>query len=494
VPHFIPDIDSLTNSLILDRDKNKKYTKEEEDEFDRQERDYNTTHGTSHTGRDAALGGAAVGAGAYEADKHHHGHESSTNKPLPTAPGNHGIGTGAGTQNALAGETGHHDRHGGTVPLAEKPPGKDLGDILHGVERNRGVPGNSGFPHTEGYGAGSHTGTTGHHTGTAGHHTGRDAAGLGAAGALGEHEYRQHQNTTGQHSGLTGSGQHSGVTGTGHQSNLTGTTGHQSGLTSSGQHSGVTGHQSNLTDTTGHQSNLTGTGQHSGITGAGQHSNLTGTDNRHGHNHTGRDAATLGTAGAVGEHEYRKHENTSGLTGSGHHTNTGTGHQSGLTGTSHHSNTTGSNLTGTGNNNQYGTSHQSGLSGTQSNLSGTGNNNQYGTHQSGLTGTGNNYPTTHSGLSEATTTQTGQPISSTYNTSSGLGHSSTASDRNRLHKDPPSSHPASQFTSSHDSSSKEGAHVPASGAERERLVGQGEERLDRDTGVAHGGAQPSNNY
>jgi hypothetical protein len=48
----------------LDRDKNKKYTKEEEDEFDRQEREYH-----SHAGRDAAVGGAAVGGAAYEAEK-----------------------------------------------------------------------------------------------------------------------------------------------------------------------------------------------------------------------------------------------------------------------------------------------------------------------------------------------------------------------------------------------------------------------------------------
>jgi hypothetical protein len=49
---------------LLDRDKNKKYTKEEEEEFDRQEREQNR-----HTGRDAALGGAAVGGAAYEAEK-----------------------------------------------------------------------------------------------------------------------------------------------------------------------------------------------------------------------------------------------------------------------------------------------------------------------------------------------------------------------------------------------------------------------------------------
>jgi hypothetical protein len=49
----------------------------------------------------------------------------------------------------------HHNSHSGPTPLAEKPKGKDLGDILHGVERNRGVPGSSGFPGTEGFASGT---------------------------------------------------------------------------------------------------------------------------------------------------------------------------------------------------------------------------------------------------------------------------------------------------------------------------------------------------
>lgn len=327
-------------------------------------------HGKSHTARDAALGGAAVGTGAYEAGKLHHGHESSTNKPLPTAPGNHGIGTGAGTQNALAGEI----RHGGAVPLAEKPAGKDLGDKLHGVERNRGVSGESGFPGTEGYGAGTH------------------------------------HNTTGQ--GLTGSTQHSNVPGT-----------------------------------SGHSSNLTGTG--------------TGNQT----SHTGRDAAALGTAGAVGEHEYRKHENPtshSGLGGSNQHSST-----------AHHSN-----LTGTGNNQQYGTTgnQQYGTTGTSQQYGTTGTQ-QYGTTRPSTLG-----QQSHT-LSEATTDQSGNPI----------GLSSSSGDRNRLHKDPPASHPASQLHSSSQAQDTKGG-VPASGAERERMIGQGEERLDKDTGVAHGGVDTSRNY
>ncbi|KAM0320486.1 hypothetical protein ACHAO8_000498 [Botrytis cinerea] len=62
-----------------------------------------------HYGRDAAVAGA-VGGAAYEANK-------------------------------------HHNSHG----LDQKPVGKDLGDKLHGVERNRGVNGPTGFPHESGH-------------------------------------------------------------------------------------------------------------------------------------------------------------------------------------------------------------------------------------------------------------------------------------------------------------------------------------------------------
>jgi len=269
-------------------------------------------------------------------DKHQYaGETADTNKPLPTAPGNNG------TQSAFAGDTstsGHHygrdaalgagvvgaagvaehehnKDHAGHVPLIEKPRGTDLGDKLHGVERNRGVPGSSGYPGTEGFGTGTTAtgarseatttqdgrpletgaalgagsgvaaheqkkhdsgyaaGTTGNQTGqynnTAGpgltgtqqgHHTGRDAAAIGGAGLVGEHEYRKHEGATGQHSGLTGS------------------------------------------NTQGQFDNSK-TG--SGLNGSHQ------TDQ-----HTGRDAATLGGAGLVGEHEYRRHDPTSGPTGS----------------------------------------------------------------------------------------------------------------------------------------------------------------------------------
>merc|ERR1712000_226125 len=140
---------------FLHRDKSKKYSAEEEAEFDRQEREHNASQ--SHTGRNATLGGAAVaGAGAYAADKHH---DANTNKSLPTAPGNHGVGTGEGTQNALAGHGhtsgAHHDDATHGTPLPEKPTGRDIGDKLHGVERNRGVTGATGFPDQPGFGDGT---------------------------------------------------------------------------------------------------------------------------------------------------------------------------------------------------------------------------------------------------------------------------------------------------------------------------------------------------
>ena len=255
-----------------------------------------------------------MGGAAYEAEKHHgdqrHGSgiDGDNNKPLPTAPGNHGVGTGAGTQNALtgdhttstssshhlgtdaalvggAGALGEHEHHKhsdatGTghnaTPLDGIPRGTDIGDKLHGVERNRGVPGPTGFPHEQGYGTGSSaTGTSS--TGTGQHHYGRDATAAGGAAALGEHEHRKHEH---ENVGLTGSDH-------------------------------------------------------------GQQS------------HLGRDAAGVGAAGLVGEHEYRKHDMTSGQQygTTGQHSSLGgaSGQEYGTTGTGYDSNLTGTGPTNTSN-------------------------------------------------------------------------------------------------------------------------------------------------
>ena len=172
---ILQDISQVTNRT-QDRDKNKKYTPEEEAEFDRQEREHH-----SHKGRDA-LGGAAVGGGAYEAEKHHRDHhntsglddDANVNKPLPTAPGNHGIGTGAGTHNALeddntGGRSGHH-------------LGRDAAVGAGGV-------GLAEHEHRKHEGTGSGIGSTGQYdntssTGTGQHHLGRDAALAGGAGGV----------------------------------------------------------------------------------------------------------------------------------------------------------------------------------------------------------------------------------------------------------------------------------------------------------------------
>lgn len=45
------------------------------------------------------------------------------------------------------------------------------------------------------------------------HHSGRDAAAVGGAGALGEHEYRKHEVASGQHSELTGTNQYDNTSG-----------------------------------------------------------------------------------------------------------------------------------------------------------------------------------------------------------------------------------------------------------------------------------------
>jgi len=125
------------------------------------------------------------------------------------------------------------------------PDGTDIGDKLHGVDRNRGI--NRGPESTSEYGSTTGTGTTG-----AGHHYGRDASAVGGAAAVGEHEHRKHE------------------------------------------HSGTNEYPST-------------TGQTSGTTGTYSNNDTNTTSNTSGH-HLGRDTASLGGAAAVGEHEHRKHD------------------------------------------------------------------------------------------------------------------------------------------------------------------------------------------
>lgn len=65
------------------------------------------TTGQHHLGRDAAVGAGTAGVAEHEHRKHEH----------------------------------EHGHTGVTETEAYPPPGTTLGDKLHGVERNRGVPG-----------------------------------------------------------------------------------------------------------------------------------------------------------------------------------------------------------------------------------------------------------------------------------------------------------------------------------------------------------------
>lgn len=197
--------------------------------------------------------------------------------------------------------------------MDEKPKGKDLGDILHGVDRNRGVTGASGFPDSAGFGTGqTHSGGgllhQGQNTGAGQQHLGRDAAiGAGAA-TLGEEHHSKHERHTGNNtsSGIIGNhGQQSSLTGTQHNTS----SGLTSGLagTHSGQASGLTGNQYDNTS-----SALTGN-QTSGLTGShgGQASGLTG-------NQFGNNSSTLSgnqSSGLTGTHGGQTSGLTSGLTG-----------------------------------------------------------------------------------------------------------------------------------------------------------------------------------
>ena len=149
-------LETLANEHRIDRDKNKTYTPEEEAEFDRQERE----HYASHRERDTAAAAGAGSGAIYASDKHQYaGQNNSTTTSTSSQDTTHHTGRdatlGAGAVGAAGVAEHEHNKHSGRTPLAEKPKGKDIGDTLHGVERNRGVPGPSGIPGTEGFGTGA---------------------------------------------------------------------------------------------------------------------------------------------------------------------------------------------------------------------------------------------------------------------------------------------------------------------------------------------------
>lgn len=127
----------------------------------------------------------AGATGAYEANKHY-GQHSDTNKTLPTAPGNDGVGTGAGTQNALAGQSAHGQYDNSTA---------GQGNIGSGTV---GLPGTTGTQHA-----------------TTSQHPGRDATAIAGSGvgatALGQHEHNKQYKTSGNQSSVPHSSPHSGT-------------------------------------------------------------------------------------------------------------------------------------------------------------------------------------------------------------------------------------------------------------------------------------------
>ncbi|KAI9721185.1 MAG: hypothetical protein M1812_002346 [Candelaria pacifica] len=167
---------------------------------------YNNQQGDRHLGRDAGIIGGAgtLGAGAYEADKHHHG----SHQPTSTSA--------TGSSSYPSNTTGLDDR-------------SRTGD--HHLGRDAGVVGGAGILGAGAYEAdkhhhGSHqpastsaTGASGYPSNTTGlddrsrtgdHHLGRDAGIVGGAGALGagayeaEKHHASHQPTSTSTAGTTG--------------------------------------------------------------------------------------------------------------------------------------------------------------------------------------------------------------------------------------------------------------------------------------------------
>jgi hypothetical protein len=349
----------------------------------------------------------------------------------------------------LVGEHAHSNTHG--MPLAEKALGTDIGDKLHGVERNRGVAGGNGFVHDDQ------------------HHVGRDAAfGAGAVG-IGEHEHRKHEGVTGN-SGLTGSNQYGNISTSSGQHHLGRDAALGAGAVGIGEHD--------------HRKNERVTGN-SGLTGSHQYGNTSTSTGQH---HLGRDAALGAGAVGIGEHEHRKHEGitgntSSGLSGNQYNTapsSTGQHHLGrdaalgagavGVGGHEHHNHEASSGTSGLGSSN-----NQAAWTGPAPNTSGphaadwlnkldprvdskstaapTSAAN-VGTGNTGLTG-GDRYGSGNQGVGEEyrkTDTTTGQGMLMPSQemggkTTGGLHHTgpSIGDERHRLHKEPPAGHPATSL-------------------------------------------------
>jgi hypothetical protein len=222
-------------------------------------------------------------------------------KPVPVAPRNNGIGTGEGTQNALItdrkrGEgydkgsttgTGHHYGQdaaisAGGVGLTEHEHRKHKHERESDLGSNTGIGSNTGA-----YGCNvPYDSTTG-----SGHHYGHDAAAVGSAAALGEHEHRKHERE--REAGLGSTTAPYGAT--------------YEATTDQYGHPLAPGTDAYRPPGTTLGDKLHGVERvNDGMTGAGYDTTAgtTGT----GTHHLGRDA-TVSTGGAgLAEYEYRKHE------------------------------------------------------------------------------------------------------------------------------------------------------------------------------------------
>ena len=259
--------------------------------------DHSVDH-PSHSKGPAALGGPSVTASTAPMHNTGTGHRDESKDPL--------------TSSQLGVHSSEHSRAQGGTPLVAKPVGTDLGDKLHGTDRNRGA----------------HSGDVGHHAGgehsthvghghTTGEHGTRNTSGHNplTSGTTGSHEPSTHHigGETSSHVGHGHTGHH---TGAHEKTNLTGGSHGTSGLTGSNQQSGLTG--------THGTSGLTGSRQQSGLAGSHDQSGLTG---NHGSSAL---TGTHGSSGLTGSHE------KSGLTGNQESTHL-PGSNTGLTG---HNNTT----------------------------------------------------------------------------------------------------------------------------------------------------------
>ncbi len=157
-------------SKLLHRDKDKKYTKEEEEEFDRQGREHNKLHKDPphDLGKEAtlgAVGGAAIGASAYDAKEHRGPGAETSGQP-----------SNVGTSSKYASEASR-DQDGNVLP------GVDT-DHNGRPFQNTGV----GLTGGQGYQTGPSKQTQSGNTATepSGTHQGTEAAlGAGAVGAVG---------------------------------------------------------------------------------------------------------------------------------------------------------------------------------------------------------------------------------------------------------------------------------------------------------------------